>query len=204
VTQTGLAASTDDELMFTMEVPAGATNISFEMSGGSGDADMYVSFGSEPTDSSYDCRPYVSGNSETCTGTSTGGTYYVRVKAYSTFASVTLTGSYDEDTGGGGGSTGDTFEETNLSASRRNWVYHTVEIPSGMSRFDISISGGTGDADLYVNEGSNVGQNNYDCRPYKNGNEESCSFTNPNAGTWTIGIRAYSAFTGVTLSGSYE
>jgi serine protease len=203
VAQTGLAASTGADLMFTMEVPAGATNISFVMSGGSGDADMYVSFGSEPTDSSYDCRPYVSGNSESCTGTSSGGTYYVRVKAYSTFANVTLTGSYDEDSGGGG-ATGDTFEETNLSASRRSWVYYTVEIPSGMSSFDVAISGGTGDADLYVNEGSAVGTSNYDCRPYKSGNEESWSFTTPNAGTWTIGIRAYSAFTGVTLSGSYE
>ena len=36
------------------------------MSGGSGDADLYTRFGSQPTTSSYDCRPYASGNNESC------------------------------------------------------------------------------------------------------------------------------------------
>jgi hypothetical protein len=70
-------------------VPAGSTNVTFTMSGGTGDADMYVKFGSAPTDSSYDCRPYKSGNAETCTfATRAGGTYYVRLKAYSAFSGV--------------------------------------------------------------------------------------------------------------------
>ncbi len=33
---------------------------------GTGDADIYVKVGSEPTMSSYDCRPYKSGSNETC------------------------------------------------------------------------------------------------------------------------------------------
>ena len=201
VTQSNLSASSGNELNFTMDVPSGASNISFDMTGGSGDADLYVKFGSAPTDSSYDCRPYASGNEESCSGTDTGGTYYVRVNAYSSFSGVSLTGSYDEDSGG---NPGDSFEQTDLSASTRSWVYHQVEIPSGMSSFTVSISGGTGDADLYVREGADVSQSNYDCRPYESGNEETCSFTNPGAGTWYIGVRAYSAFSGLTLSGSYE
>ena len=62
-------------------VPAGSTNLAFNLSGGTGDGDMYVKFGSEPTSSSYDCRPYLGGNAETCTfAAPQTGTYYVQVK----------------------------------------------------------------------------------------------------------------------------
>jgi len=85
-------------------VPAGATNLVFTQSGGTGDSDMYVKFGSAPTDTVYDCRPYVSGNAETCTfATAQAGTYYVRLKAYSTFSGVSLKGDYTTGGGGGGG-----------------------------------------------------------------------------------------------------
>jgi PKD repeat protein len=97
VPKTGLAASTGASLNFTMPIPAdaGATGLKFEMTGGTGDADMYVKYGSAPTDTVYDCRPYKSGNVESCPmATTQAGTYYVRVKAYSSFSGVSLTGSY--------------------------------------------------------------------------------------------------------------
>ena len=101
---TGLSATTGNSLNYTMVVPAGATNLTFVTSGGTGDMDMYVKFGSAPTDSSYDCRPYATGNAETCNiATAQAGTYYIRLKAYSSFSGLTLTGSYT--TGGGGGGT---------------------------------------------------------------------------------------------------
>jgi hypothetical protein len=99
---TGLSATTGNSLNYTMVVPAGASNLSFVTSGGTGDMDLYVKFGSAPTDSSYDCRPYAGGNSETCNFASpSAGTYYVRMKAYSSYSGVSVTGSYS--TGGGGG-----------------------------------------------------------------------------------------------------
>ncbi len=102
VAATNLSASTGGYVKYTMDVPAGASNLSFTISGGTGDADMYVKFGSEPTDSVYDCRPYKSGNAETCTfATPSAGKYYVNLKAYSSFSGVSLVGDYS--TGGGGG-----------------------------------------------------------------------------------------------------
>ncbi len=78
-----------------MNVSAAASNLLFEISGGSGDADLYVKFGSPPTTSSYDCRPYRSGNNETCAFSSPqSGTYYVMVRGYSSYSGVTLKGSY--------------------------------------------------------------------------------------------------------------
>ncbi|MET1257685.1 PPC domain-containing protein, partial [Aliikangiella maris] len=61
VAQTNLSAATGDALVYTFNVPSGATDIRFDMSGGTGDADLYTRFGSEPTDATYDCRPYKSG-----------------------------------------------------------------------------------------------------------------------------------------------
>ncbi|MEM7083000.1 MAG: S8 family serine peptidase [Pseudomonadota bacterium] len=203
VAKTGLSASQGNVLRYTLDVPAGATNLSFSISGGSGDADLYVRFGSEPTTSSYDCRPYLNGNNETCTISNVqAGTYHVMVRAYATFSGVSLVGSFDEPSGGGnsGGSGG----VDNLSASRGNWVRYTVEIPSGMSSLVVSISGGSGDADLYLRYGSAPSTSSYNCRPYLNGNNETCTINNPQAGTWHIGIRAYRTFSGVDLTASWQ
>ena len=95
VAKTNLTASTGNSLNYTMTVPSGATNLKFVLSGGTGDADMYVRYGSAPTTTTYDCRPYLTGNNETCTiGTAQAGTYHVMLRAYSAFSGVTLTGSY--------------------------------------------------------------------------------------------------------------
>jgi len=78
------------------------TDPTVSISGGSGDADLYVKLGSAPTTSSYDCRPYKSGNDETCDMSGTG-TWHVMVRAYSSYSNVSLVSS---DGGGGGGGGG--------------------------------------------------------------------------------------------------
>ncbi len=91
---------------WTVTVPAGAANLVVTTSGGSGDADLYVKFGSEPTTGSYDCRPYQNGNNESCSFASPqAGTYYVKLRAYQSFSGVTLKATWDT-AGGGGGSGG--------------------------------------------------------------------------------------------------
>jgi pseudolysin/vibriolysin len=78
---------------YTMTIAAGKT-VTFTISGGTGDADMYVRAGAAPTTSTYNCRPYASGNSETCTFTpTTATTYYVNVRAYAAYSGVTLKGT---------------------------------------------------------------------------------------------------------------
>ena len=202
VTESNLSAAQGAEIAYYIDVPAGASNLEFVTAGGTGDGDLYVRYGAAPTTSTYDCRPYKSGNNETCSFASPSeGRYYVMIRGYSAFSGMSLTASYDEDNGGGGAGS---INETNLSASSGNWNYYTIEVPAGMATLDLNITGGSGDADLYVKQGSQVSTSNYDCRPYKWGNEESCSFTNPAAGTWYIGVRAYSAYSGVTLSGSWQ
>jgi serine protease len=203
VAATGLSGAASEELNYTFEVPAGATGVSVNMSGGTGDADLYVRLGSAPTTTSYDCRPYKSGNNESCSLTGTG-TYHVMVKGYSSFTGISLTGSYTD-----GGSTppppaGETATVSNISVGSRAWKYYTVTVPAGMSTLDISISGGSGDADLYVRKGSNPTKTTYDCRPYKSGNNEACNITASTEGTWHIGIYGYRTVAGLTMTTSYN
>ncbi|MCB9683737.1 MAG: M4 family metallopeptidase [Alphaproteobacteria bacterium] len=199
---TGLSATSGNSLTYTIEVPEGATNLVFNMSGGTGDADMYIRKGSAPTDSAYDCRPYKNGNNETCTfAAPAAGTWHVRVKAYSTFSGVSLTSSYDAPTTTPDPTpTGPDLDLANLSDAKNGEQRWTVDVPAGTSSLTVRITGGTGDADLYLKKGSAPTTSSYDCRPYKNGNEETCTVTNPASGTYHIMLRAYAAYTGVHLT----
>ena len=95
---TGISGASGDQYFFTLDVPAGATDITFTMSGGTGDADMYVKFGSEAGQYDYDCRPFAYGNNESCTGTDTDGTYHIMINGYSSFDGASLVGDYEDGT----------------------------------------------------------------------------------------------------------
>ncbi len=129
---TGISGAAGSQQFWTINVPAGASNLVIGTSGGTGDADLYVRFGSAPTTTTYNCRPYLSGNAETCTfAAPQAGTYHVMVRGYSAFSGLSLTGSYS--TGGGGGGT-QTYTNGSDVAIGDNT---TVESP-------ISVSGRTG------------------------------------------------------------
>lgn len=90
-----LAGSKDDEAHFLIDVPQGATNLVISISGGTGDADLYVRLGSRPTESAYDCRPYLNGNIESCSyASTTAGRYHIMLHGWSAYSGVTLSASY--------------------------------------------------------------------------------------------------------------
>ncbi|KJZ14291.1 hemagglutinin [Marinomonas sp. S3726] len=92
----GLSASTGSQLNYVYTVPANTSSATIAISGSyfNGDADLYVNNGSEATTSNWDCRPYKSGNNESCTmSVSSGDKLYVMINAYSSFSDVTLTGN---------------------------------------------------------------------------------------------------------------
>lgn len=94
-TVSDLEGDAGDWHFFKIYVPTGATDLSVTMFGGSGDADLYTRFGSEPTLSDYDCRPYLSEPDEVClVETPTEGEYYIGINGYTSFSGVTLSVSY--------------------------------------------------------------------------------------------------------------
>ncbi len=130
---TGQSAATGSALAYTMAVPSGATNLTFTTSGGTGDADLFVRFGSAPTDTVFDCKSDGATSAETCTiAAPSAGTYHVRLKAYAAFSGVSIVGNYT--TGGGGGT--QTYTNTADVTISDN---ATVESP-------ITVSGRSGNA----------------------------------------------------------
>ncbi|KZN60212.1 peptidase S8 [Pseudoalteromonas luteoviolacea CPMOR-1] len=92
----------------------------------------------------------------------------------------------------------------NLQGTQNGWTHYTWNIPQGVKEMSLNITGGTGDADLYVRYNAQPDANNYTCRPWKDGNEEQCTFTNPTSGTWHISLFGYSNYSGVTLNYAYK
>lgn len=90
---------TGDEEFYKVAVPSGTSSLAVSISGPNCgllscplDADLYTRHGARPTNSEWDCRPYLSGNNESCSHSSppTGYTY-IRVHSYSGSGEVTLT-----------------------------------------------------------------------------------------------------------------
>lgn len=208
-TVNGLSGASASETFFTLTVPEGATNLNFNTSGGSGDVDLYVKFGNAPTDAVYDCRPYNSGNNESCIISNVqAGDYHVMLKGYSAYSALALTASYDES-----GTTPPTSNTTvlenavpltNLTGSSGEQLLFTFEVPSGAQDLNIVMSGGSGDADLYLRFGAEPTTTTYDCRPYKSGNNETCTVTNIQAGTYYLLMDGYSNFSGISLVETYN
>ena len=138
-------------------LPTGQTQLKVTLAGGTGDADEYVKFGAAPTLTTYDCRPYVSGNTESCPFASPQtGTYYVMVNGYAAYSGVTLKATW---TAGGGN-----------TAPTANFTFTTSNLVATFT--DTST------------------------------NNETCTFNAPTAGTYYVNVRAYAAYSGVSLKGT--
>lgn len=120
---------------------------------------------------------------------------YTRVENYIDWISSTITNDVDPIL---------LFEETNLSASQGEWIHFSADIPASATKVTATLSGGTGDADLYTRPGVQPTTSSYECRPYRNGNNETCTKSSPESGVWFFSLRAYRAFSGATLKVSYE
>ncbi|WP_426754699.1 PPC domain-containing protein [Myxococcus sp. Y35] len=194
--------------VYTLEVPAGATNLQFVTTGGTGNSDLYVKHGAPPSDTSYDCRSTGSATHETCAIPAVqAGTYYVRVHGPTPFSGVSLTGSYTPpappacadviDLANGSSA-------TNLGAAAGDWsCTYALEVPVGAGSLRFATSGGSGNGDLYVRYGAAPDGSAYDCKSTGSTTAEACTFPEAQAGTYYVRVRGAGAFSGVRLTGAY-
>nr|WP_246357185.1 PPC domain-containing protein [Pyxidicoccus fallax] len=181
---------------WTVAVPTGQAGLRVDVSGGTGDVELFIRQGSAPTLTAHDCRSGNTGTTQSCqVSSSQAGTWYVMLRGYTAFSNVTLTANIvPHVTPLQNGRT-----VANLSGAADTRLYYSLSVPAGQGRLQVTLSGGTGDADLYVRRAALPTTVAYDCRPYTGGNNETCTVTSPAADTYNIMIRGSSAFSGVTL-----
>jgi vibriolysin len=128
---------------------------------------------------------------------------------YGAAAAASVTAAWDcvavPGGGGGGGVTTLTnnVTVTGLSGAINSFTNYKITVPAGQTQLKITMSGGTGDADLYVKRGAQPTLTVYDYRPFLTGNNETVTVTNPVAGDWYISLNGYAAYSGVSLNANY-
>lgn len=89
--------------------------------------------------------------------------------------------------------------KTNIDIAKGEWTHLVYDLTEGYWEFTATISGGTGDGDLYVRHGAESTTSEYDCRPFTGRKFESCHFRSPAAGKWHVDIRGFTAATDIML-----
>lgn len=198
----GQSGAAGDTLLYSITVPDGVSGpLTITTSGGSGNVTLYVSEGEEPQADAYDFISQRPGNNEVVRVANVeAGTYYVKVVGISAFANVSVQARHNPPSeGGGDGGLRNGVPVTGLSGATGSQQFWTIQVPAGTSSLRVALSGGTGDADLYVRAGAQPTTSTFDCRSWASGNTETCTVSNPPAGTYHVLVNAYATFSGASL-----
>ncbi|WP_235869455.1 M4 family metallopeptidase [Veronia nyctiphanis] len=194
----GLSGDVDDELYFSFSLTSNTDSASVTLAGGTGNADLMIKYGTPPQSGSYDCLSDGSDNTESCSVPLQGpGQYYAVVKGISVFSGVTIN-----------------LESTilppqvleidkpivDIYGAKGDEQFYSFTMPADLSSLRVNTVGGTGDVDLYVKKGSLPSKTDYDCRPFRYGNTESCEVDDGEGTEYFVMLHAYSTYDGVTLS----
>ena len=95
---------------------------------------------------------------------------------------------------------------TGLAGSAGSSQTYKLAVPAGASSLRFEIEGGTGNADLRVRFGAEPNLTEFDCSWFGFGadNEESCNHGNPAQGDWFVQVSGFTAYSDVTLIGTYQ
>ncbi|NOK10681.1 M4 family metallopeptidase [Corallococcus exercitus] len=201
---TGISGTSGSKVYYSVTIPEGATDVTFTLSGGTGDADLYVRKNNAPTDSLYDCRPYKSGNSEVCAFPTSGpkGIWYVMIKGFTSYANTSLSVTWK----GGFVDIGNETRIENLSGVPGSAQTFIIDVPefkkdSGINTLSVALGEGEGNADLYVRAAAAPTQFEYNCRGVKESATESCILRNIPAGKYYITVFGVPSLVDTTVNG---
>lgn len=88
---TGRSGGEGSTTLYRIVVPTGATLLTVTTSGGSGDLDLYVRRGQEPTTSAFDCESAGGDNAESCEiEDPAAGTWYIVLEGFEAYSGASL------------------------------------------------------------------------------------------------------------------
>ncbi|WP_025667061.1 Ig-like domain-containing protein [Aquimarina megaterium] len=210
---TGISGPDEAKFYYTLEVPAGATDLVFNLTtpvGGSGNADLYIGFEKAPTFTDNICKSESNSRptNERCeiVDPVQPGTYFVFVNPFKeAINNLTLTASYTVlnpsvpvlQNG---------VPVTDITAKKGEERRYTLEVPAGATdlSFKLIKGNGTGDSDLYVNLGAPATFTDRICVSIGNTSNEECLIPDPvQPGVYHVLVNASNDIAGITLVGSY-
>lgn len=156
-----LSGMEGDERLFAVDVPAGAKQLAVELSGGSGDVDLFIKRDGSPTlyGSDHVSANLGSTDERVFVAAPPAGRYYLLVTAASDYAGVTLrtrtAGSAAESRLAGG-------RWVTLAGDRKAARTFTVEVPAGSAGLSVELDGEGGDSSLYVRRGAPASAQSHD------------------------------------------
>ncbi|OKJ08388.1 hypothetical protein AMK19_20220 [Kitasatospora sp. CB01950] len=92
---------------------------------------------------------------------------------------------------------------SNVAATVQNYAYFYLYVPAGTPSLTVTVSGGTGNADLYYNGSNWATTGSYTAKSTGSGNTETLTITNPPAGYNYISLYAQQGFSGAAVSTTY-
>jgi hypothetical protein len=204
VPQADLLGGKLSERRFHMEVPVDAENLTLELSGGTGDADLYVSQGVAPTANDSECRPFLAGNDEACSfAAPAAGTWHVMVRGFDAFEGVTLVADYElPDAPPPVGSQALQNGVPAFGITGPTERFH-LAVPAGAEDLEFVLSGDPL-AHLYVAKDRQPTTTDWDCISEFGDRDDVCTIGGSEAGTWHVLVQGLQAFTSATLVGSYQ
>jgi hypothetical protein len=171
---------------------ASGTTLTATMTG-TGDADLYVRKGAAPTMAVYDCRPYASSSTESCSVVGPGQVY-VGVNGYADSSAVNLTIKYTEGTGTTPPQPPPTtFTHLSTTGSVAQGEMKVFQLAMPANKRIVIRTTSTSDVDLYIQFGAAPTTDAYIARGYTTSGNETIAYTSTSNGTLFIGVHGYAA-----------
>lgn len=204
---------------YYIDVPSGATSLTFATTSATGDVDIYTQFNAKPTSSAYTCRPYSSSGNETCTATNpSAGRWWLGVYGYAAASySVTATvvqGPTTYSIAGSAGTSGATVSAGSSSAtSDATGAYTITGLAAGTYTVSAAKAGCTfSPTSLSVTVGPNATGKNFTAtcgggqvERLANGGFETLTASTNSApdGSWARTAYSGTSFNTLIANGSY-
>ena len=198
------AGTPQDPRTYTLDVPNGTDELRVIMTGGQGDADLYVNFGTPwfggtDTDPAPDCVQDGPTTEESCTILSPPpGIWYIQVDAATNFGND-INGNSVELVAVAAVELADGVNET-IAGAGGEAAWYFIEVPASQGHLTVATSGGTGNPDIFVGADLFAGP---DCTSQSGTTVDDCSIDQPAAGTWFVQIAGVATYSGVTLNAEF-
>jgi hypothetical protein len=174
---------------------ASCTAPTFTISGNAGTSGATVTAGTSSTTSdgsnNYTMSGFVAGT-YTVTPSKSGCTFSP-VSSSVTITSSNVVANFTASCGTGDTQLTSGVALTGQSVALNAWKYYFITVPAGATNLTFATTNASSDVDIYTQFNAKPTLTAYVCRPYTSSGNETCSATNPAAGTWWVGVNGYTA-----------